>query len=126
MKMIIGGAFQGKYEYAKQNFRIKEWIDGSQCKEEEIFQCQGINHFHEYIKRQLLKGNSVENLAEELILKNPDIIIISDEIGSGVVPIDRFEREYREKVGRICTKLASFSLEVHRIVCGVGMVIKSV
>ncbi|RDU24542.1 bifunctional adenosylcobinamide kinase/adenosylcobinamide-phosphate guanylyltransferase [Anaerosacchariphilus polymeriproducens] len=126
MKMIIGGAFQGKYEYAQENFKLKQWIDGAVCEEDEIFQCQGINHFHDYIKRQLLEGTPVENLAQELIVKNPEIIIISDEIGYGVVPLDRFEREYREKVGRICTELAAFSLEVHRIVCGVGVVIKRV
>lgn len=29
--------------------------------------------------------------------KEPDCILISDEIGNGIVPIDAFERQYREK-----------------------------
>lgn len=130
MKMIIGGAFQGKYQYAQKNFEIEKWIDGETCQAEEIFDCQGVNHFHEYIRRQMQKGNGWENkldsLAEEIIKKNPDILIVSDEVGYGVVPMDQFQREYRERVGRICTELATFSTQVHRVVCGVGTVIKSV
>lgn len=126
MKMIIGGAYQGKYEYVRQKFKIKDWIDGSTCKEEEVFKCEGINYFHEYIRRQMQEGKSVEHLAEEIIDKNPNLLIISNEVGYGVVPVGKFEREYREKVGRICTQLAEYSTQVHRVVCGIGTVIKDV
>ena len=37
---------------------------------------------------------------------------------------DAFDRAYREAVGRICTKLAAYSDEVTRVVCGIGTVIK--
>ncbi len=33
-------------------------------------------------------------------------LLISDEIGYGLVPIDDFEREYREFHGRVMTELA--------------------
>ena len=49
---------------------------------------------------------------------------VSDEVGYGVVPVDAFRRAYREAVGRTCTKLASFSRKVTRVVCGIGTVIK--
>lgn len=124
--MIIGGAFQGKLKYAQDKFKIEKWIDGASCEEEEIFSCEGINHFHEYIRRQMDEGRSMAGFAEKIKKLNPELIIISNEIGYGIVPMDRFEREYREKVGRICTELASFSTQVHRVVCGVGMVIKNV
>lgn len=51
-------------------------------------------------------GNDISSLAEDLIRVNPDLILVSDEVGYGVVPIDAFDRAYREAVGRICTKLA--------------------
>ena len=60
----------------------------------------------------------------QLIEKNPDILLITNEQGYGVVPTDRFDREYREKTGRICCQIAKEAKEVHRIVCGVGTVIK--
>ena len=38
-----------------------------------------------------------------------DVLLVSDEVGYGVVPMDAFDRAYREAVGRICTKLAAYS-----------------
>lgn len=32
--------------------------------------------------------------------ENKDTIVIADEIGNGIVPLDAFEREYREQTGR--------------------------
>ena len=86
--------------------------------------AEGILNFHAFIRREMQKGKNVSELAEQLISCNPDVILVSDEVGYGVVPIDAFDRAYRETVGRICTKLAAYSSEVTRVVCGIGMVIK--
>lgn len=64
------------------------------------------------------------NLAEKIQERNPDLIVISNELGYGVVPIDAFDRKYRESTGRLCTQLAAKSRQVIRVVCGLGMVIK--
>ena len=48
----------------------------------------------------------------------------AQEVGYGVVPVDAFDRKYREAVGRVCTKLAAYSHKVTRVVCGIGTVIK--
>lgn len=56
--------------------------------------------------------------------RNTDWIIISDEIGNGVVPMDTFERKYREETGRLLIKLAEEAEEVERILCGIGQRIK--
>lgn len=124
MKLIIGGSFQGKLNYAKKTFGLEEWLDGNTCSREELFQARGIFHFHDFIKRELKAGRSVDRLAEELAGKNPEVILISNELGYGVVPVDPFDRQYREAVGRTCEKLAAFAEEVHRVVCGLGLVIK--
>ena len=68
----------------------------------------------------------IDDLAEELIRKNPELILITDEIGYGIVPVDRMEREYREQTGRVCTRLAAYSEKVYRVMCGIGQVIKEV
>ena len=34
---------------------------------------------------------------QELFRKNPDLVIVSTELGYGIVPIDAFDRLYREK-----------------------------
>ena len=56
--------------------------------------------------------------------KTSDIILISNELGYGVVPIDKFDREYRETTGRVCTRLAKKSKSVVRIICGMECVLK--
>lgn len=48
----------------------------------------------------------------------------ADEIGCGIVPMEAFERGYRETDGRICQRIAAYSEEVHRVICGLGMRIK--
>ena len=55
MKLIIGGAFQGKKEYAKQQFQISQekMLDGAEASYEALFQCTCMFHFHEWIKRGL-------------------------------------------------------------------------
>ena len=123
--MIIGGAYQGKLNYAKKTFPEVQWIDGEYCEKNEIFQCEGIYHFHKYIERLLSEGEDISELAKQLKEKNPDLILVTDEIGYGIVPMDPFLREVRETTGRICTELAKDAKSVIRVVCGIPTVIKS-
>lgn len=125
MKLVIGGTFQGKLAFAREHFGQEDgWIDGCICGKEELFTCRGIFHFHEYVKRLLQEGKTTDTIAEELIEKNPDCIIVTNELGLGIVPVAAFDREYREATGRICTKLAAYADEVYRVICGNGQVIK--
>lgn len=126
MILIIGGAFQGKKSYAEETFSLKEtdFIDGRTCGWEDIYQAKAVSHFHEYIRRCLANGRKTSQLAEELFARNPEVIIIANELGSGVVPVDAFDREYREAAGRICCELAKEASQVHRVVCGLGMALK--
>ena len=66
----------------------------------------------------------LEGLPQELLERNPQVCILTNEVGYGVVPVEAFDRKYREMVGRVCEQLAARSEEVHRVVCGIGMVIK--
>lgn len=127
MKLIIGGAFQGKKEYVKEHFSLsdKQMIDGKDAGYEDIFHCTCLYHFHEWVKKGLEQGLDLENLAEQIQERNPDLIVISNELGYGVVPINAFDRKYREGTGRLCTQLAAGSQQVIRVVCGLGMVIKN-
>ena len=86
MILIIGGAYQGKFEYAKANFK-----EGHQI----------INNFHKYVRKTMQQGGDPELEAKQLMNKavlagNADkLVLVSDEVGSGIVPIDAFEREFR-------------------------------
>lgn len=123
--MIIGGAFQGKCAYAKKRYPEKKWVHGAEITEEELYQAEGVCGFHEFIRKEMMDGKDVSTLAGTLIGKNPHVILVSDEVGYGVVPMDAFDRAYREAVGRVCTELAAYSSCVVRVVCGIGTVIKN-
>lgn len=123
MKMIIGGAYQGQIQWAQEQYKNIEWIDGADCSFQEIFTCQGILNFHLYVKR-MLQSEPERDLAKELVEGNPNLIIVSNEVGYGLVPVEAFERTYREATGRICTVLAAASDEVVRVVMGIGTRIK--
>lgn len=124
MEMIIGGAFQGKSAWAREAHPGISWKNGADLEKTELMMAEGVLDFQEFIKKELKAGHDVSDLAEELWEKNPDIVLVSQEVGYGVVPMDAFDRKYREAVGRVCTRLAAKSSKVTRVVCGIGTVIK--
>ena len=84
-------------------------------------QClKAVHHFHSFIRRELDEGRPVRDLAETIWQENPDLIIVTDEVGYGIVPMDAKDREWREACGRVCTKLAVHAAQVVRVCCGIG------
>lgn len=124
MKLIIGGAFQGKKAFAEEICKDLEWVDGADCSEEAIDSCGGMFHFHEYIRNRLKEGGDCTELADRIQKNNPEVVLVSNELGYGVVPIEAFDRKYRETTGRVCTRLAEGAEAVYRVICGIGVRIK--
>lgn len=126
MKMVIGGAYQGKEDYAVKMYPGVRWSDGRTCDLEEIVSCRGMVHFEEFIRRWMQEkgAEAAKELSEQILKQNPDLVIVTAEIGYGLVPVDAFERQYRECVGRICTKLAACADRVDRVQCGIASRIK--
>lgn len=122
--IIIGGAFQGKAQYATKIYPGLELTDGINCSLDEIENCVAINKFHSFTRRWLLEGRTKEALLTILENNRSLQLLISDEIGYGLVPIDDFEREHREFHGRVMTELAEQADCVERVVCGIPQRIK--
>lgn len=148
MKLVIGGVAQGKLDYVLENmieesekydvydcFFLKdnacndkalnmEWPWNLPIDDERVLI---IDKFHYFIRAVLENKLPLQ----EYILKfmqfaeeNQDTIVIADEIGNGIVPLDAFEREYREQTGRAEILLAKKADEVVRVICGIGQKIK--
>ena len=126
MKLIIGGAFQGKKEYASQRYHLKleDWKDGETCKKEELYTAAAVFNFHKLLRRMLQAGENISEIPDILREQYSDIILVTDEVGYGIVPMEREEREWREGCGRVCTVLAAQSEEVIRVCCGIGKKLK--
>lgn len=123
MKLIIGGCAQGKLQYAIETYGAKDWILADGFLPEEG-QKVIIDHFHLWVRRAMEQGECPEEQIKTYVEEHPECIIISDEIGNGLVPVDSFERAYRERTGRILVDLAKEAEEVERVICGMGMKIK--
>lgn len=83
-----------------------------------------VNHLQRYIRERLQHGNDPEAAIMAFLVEYPDCIMICDEIGNGIVPIEAEERIYRERTGRMLEQLAAQADEVVRVVCGIGLKIK--
>lgn len=131
MILIIGGFAQGKLHYVKQRYvhcedgREVTVLDGTLELPTETGALQVIvNHLQSYIREQLRQGTDPEGMIENFGKEHPDCILICDEIGNGIVPMEAEERTYRERTGRILEQLAAQADEVVRVVCGIGQKIK--
>lgn len=126
MYLITGGAYQGKTDYTVSTFRIDERniADGKTVIIEEINKFLCIKNFHILVKRMINAGKTSEKMKIIVDSLDENTIIITDEIGNGIVPINRFERNWREQTGRLCCYIASISRKVIRLSGGIPVIIK--
>ncbi|MBQ9609494.1 MAG: bifunctional adenosylcobinamide kinase/adenosylcobinamide-phosphate guanylyltransferase [Lachnospiraceae bacterium] len=150
MILVIGGYAQGKLEYVKSKYGVSdedvydfEKSDTLRGTDIDIIGAYDKNDFYDIdrlidksdryivfnninclIKKVIKDGNNIDDLIEKLIADYPNTIIITDEVGNGIVPVDKNERLLREKTGRIQCLLAEKANEVIRVICGIGQKIK--
>lgn len=125
MELIIGGAYQGKTEFAKEHFGFSD-DDICVCNKDGgiDFDKKCISHIERYSFWCTSHGiEPAEHFFEHA--KNFEHgVVISDDISCGVVPIDKTERAWREANGRLLIKLAEKSEHVTRVFCKIPVVIK--
>ena len=125
MKLIIGGVSQGKLARAKELSGAGARVaDGAQATLEDLRQADILNRFHLMVRREVERGGDAEALARAVLSANEGLIVVCDEVGMGVVPIDGFERAWREAVGRALCILAAEAERVERVFCGLASCIK--
>ena len=122
MFLVIGGAYQGKLTWAvaQYGWKQEELLDLAKA-EPQAARCW--YHLEEWTWRKLQAGESAAALLERLEPVLPEVVI-SREIGSGVVPMDPRERAWRELHGQVLRFLAERAKGVTRIFCGLPEVLK--
>lgn len=125
MKLIVGGAYQGKTAYVmkKYNIRPEEIINGEDVQLCRLSEFKCIDSYHLFVKRLLKNGSDPVEITEKIPDNFPGIIIMN-EIGNGIIPIEKSERIWREQVGKAGCFLAGRAESVERIVCGQAVLIK--
>lgn len=122
MVLIIGGAYQGKTEYAKKTYSLQD---------ADIFTCENtgidpnawaIRHLERFALACVRAGKEPAEVLNAIDLS--DKILICEDISCGVVPMDAVEREWREAVGRMNAMLAAKAARVTRLFCGLPLELK--
>lgn len=124
MIFITGGAYQGKREIGTKDFGVTEWTDGSVCGFNEVFTAEGIFNYHILVRRLMEEEISPDEHTKLLCRENGKAVVIMDEIGCGIVPLEKAERRWREAVGRCGCMIAANSERVIRVICGIPVEIK--
>ena len=143
MILVTGGCSQGKREFVRQYLGEQDadgfvWTEGEKASWEEFMDGRFCRDFQLFVRRVMegsagpscseRKGLStdqiLEQLLEELLAGPKERVLVTDEIGCGIVPADALERLYREETGRLCCRIAGEAQEVWRVCCGAGMRIK--
>ena len=79
---------------------------------------QELDELEEYIKEQIKK------LMEAIKKTNLYFVIVSNEVGMGIVPENKLSRIYGDFVGRANQLIAKYSDEVYFVVSGIPMKVK--
>ncbi len=124
MRLIIGGYAQGKLAYVIRTYGLdmEAVLDGTLPEKTE--ETLVVNHLHTWVKRRIADGGNPEEEIKRILENCPRCIVISDEVGSGIVPLEAEERAYRERMGRILVRIAKQAESVERVFCGIGQRIK--
>lgn len=133
MILIIGGAYQGKLDYAKKEYDLKE---------NDVFMCSagksvepGVHPGIDFSRKCV---SSIEEFAFACVSAGvepldyfvehesewQDSILICEDIFCGVVPLGADLREWRQATGRLCKYLSQQAESVIRVFCGLEQKLK--
>ena len=126
MELIIGGYAQGKLDFAKSCYP-----DAVVFSEVPVdFGDDDVkiwDNFNVSVRKLFESGKNdddVHNVIQSAVGFHKNLVIISDEIGCGIIPMSADERHFREFIGRIQCFLAEKADKVFRVVCDVPQRIK--
>lgn len=118
MILIFGGAYNGKLEFAEEKYKLSS-EDIFFCKDEHLeYDKRVISGLHIFTKACITNEINSLELLKNKIDSLKDKIVICDEINSGIVPMEKLDRAWREETGRVLQFLTQNSSEVYRIFFG--------
>ena len=118
MKLVFGGAYQGKLTWARESYGLTE-DQCHDCREglpQEPMDC--LYHLEEFSYACAKAGLDTVREMEARRELCQNAVLICRDIGSGVVPVDKTERAWREENGKLLRYLAKEAERVSRIFCG--------
>ena len=124
MILILGGAWQGKLDFAKDRYGFSS---------EDVFTCTDIHidlskpciyGLEEFTFACIEAGLDPLQEFQSLYPQTKDTVFICQDIFCGVVPMERQLRLWRDATGKLCQYLAGQADGVYRIYCGLEQRLK--
>ncbi|MDM5334530.1 bifunctional adenosylcobinamide kinase/adenosylcobinamide-phosphate guanylyltransferase [Ureibacillus composti] len=134
MRIVIGGAYNGKRNFVAKTLRHRN--------QKNVYQYEGEIPKGSFTKDDIVIIGSLENvimksdnLDEDEIAKQifddlkeldvqTNLICICTDIGRGIVPLEKNERKLRDACGRLYQRLFSECAEIVRVWYGIPQYIK--
>ncbi len=136
MYLVIGGSYQGKYQYAVDLLETQLGRKATDAEKEQNI----VRNLHDRVFDSLNQlacniefdtmsfsdefDRELDKIEAAILEVCEEKIVTCNEVGMGIVPMDRQERIYRELVGRILRKIAAKSEGVFRMMAGIPVKIK--
>lgn len=125
MHLIIGGRNQGQLEYAvEQSAPNPQIADLGKCSLNDACGEEILMNIHLAVKNMLENGDDPVKEFEKALAELNEKILVGDEIGSGIVPANPFERKWRDETGRVYVMLSRHAERVDRIWAGCVQTLK--
>ena len=113
MILVIGARASGKRAYVESlGYTAEQIADGVLEDKPVLYNLQDIT---------MADPEGAPALLEGLLQKE---VVVCDEVGSGVIPMEKARRLGREATGRLCCQLAKEAARVVRLVAGIPTVLK--
>ena len=125
MILIFGGSYQGKLDFAKENFGVTDAEVFTCTTENEIdWSKKVLYNMDQAFLRHVREGKESREVLKEHLEELKDKILIVNDISQGIVPLERDQRDWREMTGRAMLYISKEADEVYRVFCGLGSKIK--
>ncbi|MEG0829447.1 MAG: bifunctional adenosylcobinamide kinase/adenosylcobinamide-phosphate guanylyltransferase [Anaerovoracaceae bacterium] len=126
MKLIFGGAYQGKLDYVKENYSLTQ-KDVFVCNKDEPkldFTKKVIYRLEDFVLACLKEDKEAKEYLQDNRETLQDKIIVCNDISQGIVPMNKEQRALREMTGRAMVYLGKEADSAIRIFCGLAQKVK--
>lgn len=123
MKLVFGGAHQGKLDFALEHFHYTK-EEAWDCSQGWDFSYPVLYGVENLLLTQVREGKTPSEEVRKHLPELEEKVLVITDISNGIVPIQEDLRLWREEVGRSMVLLSHQAEEIYRVFCGIGTQLK--
>ena len=123
MILVVGGAGAGKRDFV----RARLGVGADEVADAELVAASCLDNLQDLLRDpDVLPDEAADPVGHAAAIDRIAAyrVVICDEVGCGLVPLDPAQARWRERVGRACCELARRATCVVRVCCGIPAYLK--